>query len=693
MRNIIKTQTDGSKNTRLNNTKLNDNTKLNEINNSSLQLILDNIFSFFKQQFNTQNKEHTLFSDKLIQKLNKLETQLTNNSNSKLELAINDINKNNKTSTEFIQEFVRSFNPDYLTRLNSTILTLNENLTQFIEKQSISNSSTPSIQNNLSNDENYLALKNEISQLNNNITIYGNEIKNILSNSNIFDSINSQLINIVNNLNELKKPTLSNDFSNLENILNNFLTKFETIHTSFDLKDNSSLETILTNIKTNIESQNTILERFNFEPQINNNFNTFIKETNEKLSSINTRFSNFISVAQNISNNLEKFNVIQSSTIANKSQNIDSYLNNNKDNSSIVYERQTNFIKENTVTVSQPKQYDSSIDVINNGTSLFKPTNNLSNENISLISSYKPTGISTSIDSRTDLNNLVQNSLGNNLFEKQISEFFSEIQTDYNNIKNDYNRFTPFKNIAKITEMFFDMFLTENHGVSAKNSQLQEKTDNYLESLQKENNVISQNNEKEEWVNKKLKKADGFFVEFWDNLWDYDGKHGHAYKQEKRRKKYNKQYDLNAEAKLAEQKTLSPNNNESDQLERITLTGQQKRLQKTISDGINVENKIKKTQIQNKKNIGETVDILDRNSRKNGKQQLLMSINKNVEKIHQVLLTKLNLELAKHEAAMRNKSSFDDNEADSSKFGNLVGSRKIASVVFGIRQKYWQWFW
>ena len=186
------------------------------------------------------------------------------------------------------------------------------------------------------------------------------------------------------------------------------------------------------------------------------------------------------------------------------------------------------------------------------------------------------------------MNNLLQNSLENNLFEKQSFAFFSEIQTDYNKIKNDYKRFTPFENIQKITDMFFDMFLAEKpfSGFSAQTGQLQEKTDNYLESLQKENNVISQNNEKEEWVNKKLKKADGFFIEFWDNLWDYDGKHGHAYKQEKRRKKYNDQYDLNAE-----QKTLSPNNNESDQLESITLTGQQKRLQKTISDGINVENK------------------------------------------------------------------------------------------------------
>jgi hypothetical protein len=506
MRNIIKTQSDGSKKTK-------SNSKINDINptkpETNIQLILTQVFSFFKQQFNVQNKTFADFSNSLNQKLEKLENQKQSSNVAQHSGTLNN-NDVKALSKAFVTEFITHFNPEYLTRLTTSITTLNNKLSEFNEIKTNNTSLNVDVSSTAVKDSDYLILKDEITKLNNNIVLYGDGIQKQLNVNTIIESIE-----------ELKTTFTQNTFNN-NNIIKNVDLSLKTLNeTIIQLKENN-LKLSVPNV-TQIDSTklDETLNSFltNLEKTQNTTFKTFLSEY--KTISIDTIRSLNLPI-ENSENNVSDSTELESTkqiidNITINSKLSENYISKNTEQLMIInthLNTYSDIIKNTLLTIQEQKysfeptttiqpelikktitvnkeQIDNSPYYLEQQTELIKNLNQTKDITIANLSNLKPEiiavkdSIYTLIDNNltkinpNELNiNLPQLTIDNNLFKDNLgyipeSTIVNELQIK----KEDLLALKPDINSNISPELITDtiiaqtQFLSEQITVSGKNEQ------------------------------------------------------------------------------------------------------------------------------------------------------------------------------------------------------------------------------
>lgn len=144
------------------------------------QALLNQLFTFFKKQFDIQNKSTEELFTKLNIKLDKLD---------KLDNLPKNIEAQtptgNLSSREFLNEFLKQFKPEYLTQLHTDFLNLNRQLTEYYstintQQQLDLSPITNYLQEIQTSVNNSLNVENQLQELNTGLE----ELKTILSENN-----------------------------------------------------------------------------------------------------------------------------------------------------------------------------------------------------------------------------------------------------------------------------------------------------------------------------------------------------------------------------------------------------------------------------------------------------------------------------------------------------------------------------
>lgn len=410
------------------------NTNFNNNLDSSLKIIFDNI-SKLSDELNTKTEKINNVSnyDNIRNIISSIQDTF-NNYSSVSNLNSETINTNNNLNNENINS-----------RIENSISDSNS-----VENNS--NINNDSIENNVSN--NISNLKSDVNNINSSETIEKN-------NSIDLNSVIRDLINAFKNINNVENnETINNTSDNLiQNSSENNVSSLESIISNISKSDLSSIINTLTNYSNNID---------NIENSSNNLSSSIINNNNDSTENISKNdFKNSESTTNTINSDLTENNISNldlNSSINNLSNNVDNTNNNNivesninndlvkndyNDNDNISNSELISKINTSNLTENNINNLDSNL-VNNNLTNNLENSNEITNSNVNnnLTQDNSNNNSSTEL-SESNISNLdirsVINQLTNDLESinntENNNEYNEVSNIDNNTIKNDSNNY------------------------------------------------------------------------------------------------------------------------------------------------------------------------------------------------------------------------------------------------------------
>ena len=410
------------------------NTNFNNNLDSSLKIIFDNI-SKLSDELNTKTEKINNVSnyDNIRNIISSIQDTF-NNYSSVSNLNSETINTNNNLNNKNINSKIENSVSD----LNSV--------------ENNSNVNNDSIENNVSN--NISNLKSDINNINSSETIEKN-------NSIDLNSVIRDLINAFKNINNVENnETINNTSDNLiQNNSESNVSSLESIISNISKSDLSSIINTLTNYSNNID---------NIENSSNNLSSSVINNNNDSTENISKNdFKNSESTTNTINSDLTENNISNidlNSSINNLSNNVDNTNNNNivesninndlvkndyNDNDNISNSELISKINTSNLTENNINNLDSNL-VNNNLTNNLENSNETTNSNINnnLTQDNSNNNSSTEL-SESNISNLdirsVINQLTNDLESinntENNNEYNEVSNIDNNAIKNDSNNY------------------------------------------------------------------------------------------------------------------------------------------------------------------------------------------------------------------------------------------------------------
>ena len=444
--------------------------------------------------------------------------------NNKLKTTLEKTSKENKNLSKIKEEITSNYNIllSESDEIKNTLLKYEEEFT-----------------NCQKNNSDYIRLKSENFELNNNFEKQKNILLNLQNDFNKINQTNNELNKYNEKLvkeNQQLKRELFHKKNELENVNNKINTNFSDIRENNDLfikekddlvtnmknieEENNKLSEIKDNQKIEIESLNNIIKNKNEEilkylkeieylkNSNNNNICNMIKTNKGKTSSD----INMDLIISNIQNELNEKNKLIEDL---KVQNIELIKDNEyKENTINEYIIKENSNKKELVNINnEDKKYREQIDKLNtfikqkeleiysfkNNEKSYNKIIDLSYQSIkqfiSKLKNYEDFKEEDEIYINLDLNN--KNNIDNNLFIRPLKEFANKISEENNNNTNNYyngNNFPLIEKIKKIN-IFTNIIPFEINVLYNKIKSLQQENKVLLNIKGKNNNIINKNNE------------------------------------------------------------------------------------------------------------------------------------------------------------------------------------------------------
>ena len=431
------------------------NTKTEKINNVSNYDNIRNIISSMQDTFNNYSSVNNLSSE-TINTNNNLNNE---NINSKIENSVSDLNSvenNSNINNDSIENNVSN----NISNLKSEVNNINSSET--IEKNN--SIDLNSVIRDLIN-----AFKN-INNVENNETI-NNTSDNLIQNNS--ESNVSSLESIISNISKSDLSSIINTLTNYSNNIDNIENSSNNLNNSITNNNNDSTENNINNLENSNETTNSNINNNLIQDNSNNNSSTELSESN--ISNLDIR-----SVINQLTNDLENINNTENNNEYNEISNIDNNAIKNDSNNYVSNSESTdninktdlnsiiNNVENNNQTTTSNDDNSVHNNLINNTSNLEATENNVSKSDLN--------SVVNNIENNNDVTNSNDN---NNLIESTSIKDVSNLESIINNIsKSDLNSI-----INTLTNESTNIDNTNNESVSSST--------NNVSNNSKQNNSIN----------------------------------------------------------------------------------------------------------------------------------------------------------------------------------------------------------